>query len=112
MGVPKTFEKIPDFFEKNRKKSGVPKKSEKITDFLKIREKKSGGTKNTRNSRSQGLVTLGRDKTQRNPSLNFKGNSFVLYTKFCYPQFFWYAQIFFRFFFKKSGIISDFFGTP
>ena len=63
--------------KKNRKKSGVPKKSEKITDFLKIREKKSGGTKNTRNSRSQGLVTLGRDKTQRNPSLNFKGISFV-----------------------------------
>ena len=64
--------------KKNRKKSGVPKKSEKIPDFLKIREKKSGGTKNTRNSRSQCLVTLGRDKTQRNPSLNFKGISFVI----------------------------------
>ena len=45
---------------------------------MKIREKKSGGTKNTRNSRSQCLVTLGRDKTQRNPSLNFKGISFVI----------------------------------
>ena len=64
--------------KKNRKKSRVPKKSEKIPDFLKIREKKSGGTKNTRNSRSQCLVTLGRDKTQRNPSLNFKGISFVI----------------------------------
>ena len=52
---------------KNIPKSGVPKKSEKIPDFLKIREKKSGGTENTRNSRSQCLVTLGRDKTQRNP---------------------------------------------
>ena len=46
------------------------------------------------------------------PLFYFKGNSFVLYTKFCDPQFFWYAQIFFRFLKKKNGIFSDVFGTP
>ena len=66
-GPKKIWEKSKMFEEKKTKKNlGYQKEMRKLQIFWKF-EKKSGGTKNTQNSRLQCLVTLGRDKTQRNP---------------------------------------------
>ena len=46
------------------------------------------------------------------PFFDFKGNSFVLYSKICDPRFCFVPPDFFSIFFQKTGIFSDFFGTP